>query len=149
MSVNEANPSELDLLRQRITELEAELEKKNVELEEERRRSDNELMKQINELRNEKAVLHAKNYDLEIEVAKLRKDHGSRIEELEKKACEVEQASSVEQPQNERFKGQAVPNTVVDMPDDAKLEQDSSVVDGQSQDAEDGKVFLLRGFKIQ
>jgi hypothetical protein len=28
----------------------------------------------------------------------------------------------------------------------AKLEQDSSVVDEQSQDAEDRKVFLLRGF---
>ena len=42
-----ANPSELDSLRQRITELEAELEKKNAELEDEWRRSDNKLMKQI------------------------------------------------------------------------------------------------------
>jgi len=37
MPVNEANSSELDSLRQRITELEAELEKKNSELEEEQR----------------------------------------------------------------------------------------------------------------
>ena len=118
-----ANPFELDSLRQRITELEAELEKKNAELEDEQRQFDNELMKQINELRNEKAVLHAKNYDLEIEVAKLRKDHGSRIEELEKKACE---ASSVV----------AVSDSKEDQPSDA-----CSAEDG------DGKVFLLKGFK--
>ena len=118
MSVNEANPTELDSLRQRITEL----EKKNAELEEERRRSDNELMKQINELRNEKAVLHAKNYDLEIEVAKLRKDHGSRIEELEKKACE---ASSVV----------AVSDSKEDQPSDACSAEDGN-----------GKVFLHKRF---
>src|ERR1051325_2070444 len=140
-----ANSSELDSLRQCITELEAELEaeleKKNAELEEERRRSDNELMKQINELRNEKATLHAKNYDLEIEVAKLRKDHGSRIEELEKKACEVEQASSVV----------VVSDSKEDQPSDAcsasptligtslEVKRPEAAEDG------DGEVFLLKG----
>src|SRR4051794_9322813 len=118
MSVNEANPSELDLLRQRISELEsknakleAELEKKNVELEE-RRLSVDHLMKQINELRDDNIKRDAENAELKVRVAKL------------------EQGSSVEQPQNERFTGQAddVPNTVVDLSDDAKLEQDSSVV---------------------
>src|ERR1044072_3626431 len=111
MSVNEANPSELDLLRQRITELETE------------------------------------NFDLKNENQKLRKELESRIEDHETRLAKVEQDSSVEQSQNERFKGQAidVPNTVVDLPDDAKLEQDPSVVDEQPQDAEDGKVFLLRG----
>src|ERR1044072_2633488 len=113
MSVNEANPSELDLLRQRITELETE------------------------------------NFDLKNENQKLRKELESRIEDHETRLAKVEQDSSVEQSQNERFKGQAydVPNTVVDMADDAKLEQDPSVVDEQPQDAEDGKFFTLRGFK--
>ena len=88
-------------------------------------------MKQINELRNEKAVLHAKNYDLEIEVAKLRKDHGSRIEELEKKACEVEQASD------------CVASGSVIVMSDYKEEQPN---DACSAEDGDGKVFLLRGF---
>src|SRR4051794_27292579 len=77
MSVNEANPSELDLLRQRISELEsknakleAELEKKNVELEE-RRLSVDHLMKQINELRNSNIKRDAENAELKVRVAKL------------------------------------------------------------------------------
>ena len=39
-----------------------------------------------------------------------------------------------------------MPNTVVNLPDDTKLEQDSSVVDNQSQDAENGGVvsFLIK-----
>src|SRR4051794_18750261 len=92
VSVNFANPSELDLLRQRITELETE------------------------------------NFDLKNENQKLRKELESQIKNHETRLTKVEQVSLVEQPDN------------------VKLEQDSSVVDKQSQDAEDGKVFLLRGF---
>src|SRR4051794_13389399 len=126
----QANPtarSELVVLKQHITELEAELEKKNVKLEE-RKLSVDHLMKQINELRDENIKRDAENTELKVRVVKL------------------EQGSSVEQPQNERFTGQAddMPNTVVDLPDDVKLEQDSSVVNEQSQDAENEKVFLLR-----
>src|ERR1044072_4095714 len=136
MSANEANPTDLELLRQRISELESKnakleagLEKKNVELEE-RRLSVDHLMKQINELKDENIKRDTENAELKVRVEKL------------------EQGSSVEQPQNEQFKSQAVdvPNTVVDLLEDAKLEQNSSVVNEQSQDAEDGKVFLLKGF---
>ncbi len=48
-SIMSANLSKLGLLRQCITELEVELKKKNVKLEE-RRTHYNDLMKQINEL---------------------------------------------------------------------------------------------------
>ncbi|GES97287.1 hypothetical protein GLOIN_2v1824211 [Rhizophagus clarus] len=68
MSVNETNPSELDLLRQSIIDLESELEKKNDELEG-WRLGHNDLMKQI--------------FDLERENEKLRKELGSRIEDHE------------------------------------------------------------------
>jgi len=109
MSVNEANPTELDSLRQRITELEAELEKKNVEI-----------------------------FDLNNENQKLRKELESRIEELEKDRADTDAENIKRDAENAELKVRV-----------AKLEQDSSVVDEQSQDAEDGKVFLLRGFKIQ
>src|ERR1044072_3283994 len=107
MSVNEANPTELDSLRQRITELEAELEKKNVEI-----------------------------FDLNNENQKLRKELESRIEELEKDRADTDAENTKRDAENAELKVRV-----------AKLEQDSSVVDEQSQDAEDGKVFLLRGFK--
>ena len=102
MSVNEANSSELDLLRQRITELETE------------------------------------NFDLKNENQKLRKELESRIEELEKDRANSDAENIKRDAENAELKVRV-----------AKLEQDSSVVDEQSQDAEDGKVFLLRGFKIQ
>ncbi|RGB43585.1 hypothetical protein C1646_749600 [Rhizophagus diaphanus] len=79
-----ANPSELEILRQRNAELGAKisrLEKKNIELEEERRLSTNDLMKQIIELRNERALLHTENFDLKFEITRLRKELGSRIED--------------------------------------------------------------------
>src|ERR1044072_5402060 len=107
MSVNEANPTELDSLRQRITELEAELEKKNVEI-----------------------------FDLNNENQKLRKELESQIEELEKDRADTDAENIKRDAENAELKVRV-----------AKLEQDSSVVDEQSQDAEDGKVFLLRGFK--
>src|ERR1041384_1867432 len=107
MSVNEANPTELDSLRQRITELEAELEKKNVEI-----------------------------FDLNNENQKLRKELESRIEELEKDRADSDAENIKRDAENAELKVRV-----------AKLEQDASVVDEQSQDAEDGKVFLLRGFK--
>src|SRR3954468_17931031 len=91
VSINFANPSELDLLRQRITELETE------------------------------------NFNLKNENQKLKKKLESRIKDHEIRLAKVKQVSSVEQP------------------DDVKLEQDSLVVNKQSQDAEDEKVFLLRG----
>src|ERR1044072_9525513 len=106
MSVNEANPTELDSLRQRITELEAELEKKNVEI-----------------------------FDLNNENQKLRKELESRIEELEKDRADSDAENIKRDAENAELKVRV-----------AKLEQDSSVVDEQSQDAEDGKVFLLKGF---
>src|ERR1043165_3796296 len=105
MSVNEANPTELDSLRQRITELEAELDKKNVEI-----------------------------FDLNNENQKLRKELESRIEELEKDRADTDAENIKRDAENAELKVRV-----------AKLEQDSSVVDEQSQDAEDGKVFLLRG----
>ena len=106
----QANPtarSELDVLKQRITELEAELEKKNVEI-----------------------------FDLNNENQKLRKELESRIEELEKDRADSDAENIKRDAENAELKVRV-----------AKLEQDSSVVDEQSQDAEDGKVFLLRGFK--
>ncbi|CAB5387038.1 unnamed protein product [Rhizophagus irregularis] len=66
------NPSELDFLRQRISELEVELE------------IDRE---KIDKLKRVISDLSSKNFDLKREVAKLREcneEHGSRIEELEK-----------------------------------------------------------------
>jgi hypothetical protein len=108
----QANPtarSELDVLKRRITELEAELEKKNVEI-----------------------------FDLNNENQKLRKELESRIEELEKDRADSDAENIKRDAENAELKVRV-----------AKLEQDSSVVDEQSQDAEDGKVFLLRGFKIQ
>src|ERR1043166_535560 len=104
----QANPtarSELDVLKQRITELEAELEKKNVEI-----------------------------FDLNNENQKLRKELESRIEELEKDRADTDAENIKRDAENAELKVRV-----------AKLEQDSSVVDVQSQDAEDGKVFLLRG----
>ncbi|CAG8671873.1 8981_t:CDS:2 [Funneliformis caledonium] len=68
-------------------------------------------MKQINRLRNKKAVLHAKNYDLE-------------IEELEKKACE---ASSVV----------AVSDSREDQPSDACSAEDGDENSSLSADLED------------
>src|ERR1044071_8405446 len=106
----QANPtarSELDVLKQRITELEAELEKKNVKI-----------------------------FDLNNENQKLRKKLESRIEELEKDRADSDAENIKRDAENAELKVRV-----------AKLEQDSSVVDEQSQDAEDGKVFLLRGFK--
>src|ERR1043166_3887807 len=106
----QANPtarSELDVLKQRITELEAELEKKNVEI-----------------------------FDLNNENQKLRKELESRIEELEKDRADSDAENIKRDAENAELKVRV-----------AKLEQDSSVVDEQSQDAEDGKIFLLRGFK--
>ena len=104
----QANPtarSELDVLKQRITELEAELEKKNVKI-----------------------------FDLNNENQKLRKELESRIEELEKDRADTDAENIKRDAENAELKVRV-----------AKLEQDSSVVDEQSQDAEDGKVFLLRG----
>ena len=89
--------SELESLKQRITELEAELEKKNDENQ------------------------------------KLRKELESRIEELEKDRADSDAENIKRDAENAELKVRV-----------AKLEQDSSVVDEQSQD---GKVFLLRGFK--
>ncbi|PKY12818.1 hypothetical protein RhiirB3_518319 [Rhizophagus irregularis] len=80
-----ANPSELEILRQRNAELGAKisrLEEKNFELEEERRLSSNYLMKQMIELRNERALLHTENFDLKFEITKLRGSH--YIDELKK-----------------------------------------------------------------
>src|SRR5581483_8084816 len=73
--------SELELLRQRITELEA----KNVKLE-----AENAV---IPELRK-------KLVELERENEKLRKELESRIDDHESRLAKVEQGSSVERPQN-------------------------------------------------
>ncbi|RGB38020.1 hypothetical protein C1646_756167 [Rhizophagus diaphanus] len=64
-----ANPSELDLLRQRNAELEAELEIDRGKID--------KLKKTISDLSSE-------NFDLKREVAKLREELGNRIDELEK-----------------------------------------------------------------
>ena len=134
MSVNEANPTDLDLLRQRITELEAE----NVKL------------RQIIE---DNTKREAENTELK-----------SKVGKLEARLAILEQSPPIVngQPQNDLKRNKEVSSevsallqeqavdvsdTVVDMSDDVKLEQDSSVVNEQSQDAEDEKVFLLRGFK--
>src|SRR4051794_26001544 len=88
MSVSvEANSSEFDLLKQRITEFETE------------------------------------NFDLKNENQKVRKELESRIKDHVTRLAKVKQDSLVEQPQNERFKGQAIDvlNTVVDQLDDTKL----------------------------
>src|ERR1044072_3002069 len=122
MSVNEANPTDLDLLRQRITELEAE----NVKL------------RQIIE---DNTKREAENTELK-----------SKVGKLEARLAILEQSPPIVngQPQNDPKRNKEVSSevsavdvsdTVVDISDDAKLEQDSSVVDEQSQDAEDGKVF--------
>src|SRR5215207_4329533 len=117
MSVNEANPTDLDLLRQRITELEAENVKLRQIIEENTRRE-------------------AENVELK-----------SRVGKLEARFAILEQSPPIV---SSEVSAVDVSDTVVDMSDDAKLEQDSSVVDEQSQrprrgeNAEDGKVFLLR-----
>src|SRR5436305_7562672 len=108
MSVNEANPSEIDLFRQSITDLEAELEKKNVELEE-RRLSVDHLMKQINELRDAKGIHLAEIFDLK-----------HRIEGLEKNRAGNDAENIKRDAENAELKVRV-----------AKLEQDSSVVDDQ------------------
>ena len=120
--------SELELLRQRISELEA----KNAKLEAEKA----ELLKQVME---RDAKRDAENTELKSRVGELE----ARLAILEQDGKEViaEVQSSIVNP----VSAIDVSDTVVDMSDDAKLEQDSSVVDEQSQDAEDGKVFLLRG----
>ena len=128
MSVNEANPSELDLFRQRISELEA----KNAKLEVEKA----ELLKQVMEKDvkrdAENTELKSRVGELEARLAILKRDGKEAIAEVQLSI--VNPVSAVD-----------VFDTVVDMSDDAKLEQDSSVVNEQSQDAEDGKVFLLEG----
>jgi regulator of replication initiation timing len=105
-----ANPSELDLLRQRNTELEAKLKAER----EEKRISASSFIEEIDKLKKKNADLFTENFDLKREVANLRKELGNRIEELEKSREDVES----------RF---------------AKVEQGSSVIDAgfhpeQSQD---------------
>src|ERR1044072_5917787 len=112
MSVNEANPTDLDLLRQRITELEAE----NVKL------------RQIIE---DNTKREAENTELK-----------SKVGKLEARLAILEQSPPIVngQPQNDPKRNKEVSSevsallqeqavdvsdTVVDMSDDAKLEQDS------------------------
>ncbi|CAB4438781.1 unnamed protein product [Rhizophagus irregularis] len=87
-----ANPSELEVLRQRNSELEAknvELEAKIVELEKWRQRAIlNE--EKIDELNAENAVLVDEIFELKSENAKLRWDHKSTVEDLKRKDTELE-----------------------------------------------------------
>ncbi|EXX77790.1 hypothetical protein RirG_020590 [Rhizophagus irregularis DAOM 197198w] len=88
----DTNPSELEVLRQRNSELEAknvELEAKIVELEKWRQRAIlNE--EKIDELNAENAVLVDEIFELKSENAKLRWDHKSTVEDLKRKDTELE-----------------------------------------------------------
>src|SRR3954463_7126149 len=105
--VNEANSSELDLFRQRISELEA----KNAKLEAEKA----ELLKQVIEKdakRNaENTELKSRVGELEARLAILEQDGKEAIAEVQLSI--VNPVSAVD-----------VHNTVLDQSDNAKLEQD-------------------------
>ena len=105
MSVNEANPSELDLFRQRISELEA----KNAKLEVEKA----ELLKQVME---KDAKRDAENTELKSRVGEL--ESRLAILEWDGKEAIAEVQLSIVNP----VSAVDVSDTVVDMSDDAKLE---------------------------
>ncbi|RGB26472.1 hypothetical protein C1646_770397 [Rhizophagus diaphanus] len=101
MSVSDTatNPSELEVLRRRNTELEAELEIGR----EKWRISASSFMEEIDKLKKKNADLFTENFDLKREVAKLREELGNRIEKQERKNVELEdRLAKVEQsPANE------------------------------------------------
>ncbi|PKY58597.1 hypothetical protein RhiirA4_480644, partial [Rhizophagus irregularis] len=128
MSLSEAIPSELEVLRQRNAELEAknvELEAKIVELDVWRQRAIlNE--KKIAELKDQSANLVFENLDLKNKVAKLEQEHKSTVEDLKRKDTDLEnRLAKVEQgspSKNERPQVNMEAN-VKHVPDSAREEK--------------------------
>ncbi|UZO11112.1 uncharacterized protein OCT59_002686 [Rhizophagus irregularis] len=145
MTVNDTavNQSELDLLRQCNTELEAELEIDR---------------KKIDKLKKTIGGLSSENFDLKREVAKLRKEYGIRIKkqerknaELEDRLAKVEQGSSVKDGQDSLVvdeQSQKLEESVVDVSPSgfsAPINADTKATKDEEMDA--CSAFMLEQYK--
>lgn len=123
----ESNPSDLEILRQRI----AELEDEKAKLEEVLRVRSEVFEEQIGELKKTNADLIFENFDLKKEVADLKKELGSRIENVETRLAKVEHGSpSKDEPRvTLMVEESAVDTKCVSREGEKKLQRESAVQD--------------------